>query len=119
MVFLPVTAAHVTGPDGTVHIYFEVYGIRPGEEYDVEIRLVAEDDADRIWQLDRKTSPIGSRFSSGMSEQTDGIGRHHLRLDLSDSASGPYLLGVQVNKASTGEHSLPITTPIGVLGTER
>ncbi|MGW8282018.1 MAG: hypothetical protein ACWGON_01855 [Gemmatimonadota bacterium] len=118
-VFLPVTAAHVTGPDGTAHIYFEVYGIRPGDGYDVEIRLVPEDDADHIWQVDAEDLAYRISFSSGMSEESAGIGRHHLKLDLSDSDSGPYMLGVQVMKTSTGERSLPVTTPIGVLGTER
>ncbi len=116
MVFLPVTAAHATGPDGTVHLYFEVYGIRPGASYDVELRLVAEDDADRIWKLDRDDIAFRLSFSSEMSGDGTGIGRHYLRLDFSDSRSGSYLLGVQVKKPQTGERSLPVTTPIAVLG---
>jgi hypothetical protein len=115
-VFLPVTAAHVTGPDGMVHVYFEVYGIRPGASYDVDLRLVAEDDADGIWKLDRDDIAFRLSFSSEMSGDGTGIGRHYLRLDFSDSRSGSYLLGVQVKKPQTGERSLPVTTPIAVLG---
>ena len=51
-----------------------------------------------------------------MSDDGSGIGRHHLRLDFSDSSNGAYLLGVQVRKAQTGERSLPIATPIAVIG---
>ena len=115
-VFLPVTAAHASGPDGTVHVYFEVYGIRPGAGYDVELRLVAEDDADRIWRLGQDDLAFQLSFSSEMSDDGTGIGRHHLRLDFSDSRSGSYLLGVQVKKPRTGERSLPVTTPIAVFG---
>ena len=115
-VFLPVTAAHATGTDGTVHLYFEVYGIRPGAAYEVELRLVADDDADRIWRLDPDDLSFRLSFSSEMSHDGTGIGRHHLRLDFGDSRSGPYLLGLQVQKLQTGERSLPITTPIAVFG---
>jgi len=115
-VFLPITAAHATRPDGTVHVYFEVYGIRPGAAYDVELRLVEEDDADRIWRLDSDDLAFRLEFSSEMSDDGSGIGRHHLRLDFSDSSNGAYLLGVQVRKAQTGERSLPIATPIAVIG---
>lgn len=117
-IFLPITAAHATRPDGTVHLYFEVYGIRPGAGYDVELRLVEEDDADRIWRLDQDDLAFRLVFSSEMSDDGSGIGRHHLRLDFSDSREGAYLLGVQVTKPQTGERSLPVVTPIAVLGQE-
>ena len=117
-IFLPITAAHATRPDGTVHLYFEVYGIRPGAGYDVELRLVEEDDADRIWRLDQDDLAFRLGFSSEMSDDGSGIGRHHLRLDFSDSRDGAYLLGVQVTKSQTGERSLPVVTPIAVLGRE-
>ena len=115
-VFLPVTAAHATGPDGTVHVYFEVYGIRPGAGYEVQIRLVEADDADRIWRLDQDNLAFQLSFSSDMSDDGSGVGRHHLKLDFSDSRNGAYLLGVQVKKSQTGERSLPVTTPIAVFG---
>jgi hypothetical protein len=115
-VFLPVTAAHATGPDGTVHVYFEVYGIRPGAEYEVQLRLVEADDADRIWRLDQDDLAFQLSFSSDMSDDGSGIGRHHLKLDFSGSRNGAYLLGVQVKKSQTGERSLPVTTPIAVFG---
>jgi hypothetical protein len=115
-VFLPITAAHATRPDGTVHLYFEVYGIRPGAGYDVELRLVEEGDSDRIWRLDQDDLAFRLVFSSEMSDDGSGIGRHHLRLDFSDSRDGAYLLGVQVTKPQTGERSLPVVTPIAVLG---
>jgi hypothetical protein len=115
-IFLPITAAHSTRPDGTVHVYFEVYGMRPGAAYEVELRLVEEANADRIWRLDSDDLAFRLVFSSEQSDDGSGIGRHHLRLDFSDTRDGSYLLGVQVKKSETGERSLPVVTPIAVLG---
>ncbi len=113
-VFLPVTAAHATGPDGTAHIYFEVYGIRPGSSYGVELRLVPERDAERIWRLDAGDLAYRVAFDAEMPAGGAGIGRHHLRLELKDTRSGPYLLGARTTKSDTGERSLPVTTPVTV-----
>ena len=42
MTFLPITPSHVTGPNGELHVYFEVYGMRDGTPYEVEIRAPLE-----------------------------------------------------------------------------
>jgi len=115
-VFLPVTAAHVSGRDGAAHIYFEVYGIRPGSPYGVELRLVRERDAERIWRLDVEDLAYRVSFDAEMPDGGAGIGRHHLRLELKDTRPGPYLLGIRTTKSDSGERSLPVTTPITVTG---
>lgn len=115
-VFLPVTAAHVTGPGGTAHVYFEAYGIRPGATYAVEVRLVPEKDAERIWRLDPGDVAYRVSYDSEMPAAGSGIGRHHLRLELGGTRAGSYLLGVRATKSATGERSLPVTTPLTVLG---
>ncbi|MFO7587139.1 MAG: hypothetical protein R6X22_03610 [Gemmatimonadota bacterium] len=115
-VFLPVTAAHVTGPGGTAHVYFEAYGIRPGATYAVEVRLVPEKDAERLWRLDPGDVAYRVSFDSEMPAAGSGIGRHHLRLELGGTRAGSYLLGVRATKSATGEQSLPVTTPLTVLG---
>jgi hypothetical protein len=43
---------------------------------------------------------------------SEGIGRHHLKLDLSDTRPGTYVLGIRVRDQATGSESLPATTPI-------
>jgi hypothetical protein len=83
--FLAVSPAHVTGPDGEIHMYFEVYGVRDAGPYSVEVRVVPE---------------------------SGGIGPHHLRLDLSDSEAGAYTLGVRITDAEYDRMSLPTTTPV-------
>lgn len=118
-VFLPVTAAHATGPNGRAHIYFETYGIRPGATYGVELRLVPERDADRIWRLDAEDVAYRVSFDAEMPAGGSGIGRHHLRLELGDTPPGPYVLGLRATKSGTGERSLPVTTPIFVTGQDR
>ncbi|MFW6031529.1 MAG: hypothetical protein ACOC9T_02970, partial [Myxococcota bacterium] len=50
--FLKVTPAHITNPDGSIHTYFEVYGVDPGTRYDVELRLAPTEAAERIWRLE-------------------------------------------------------------------
>ena len=115
-VFLPVTAAHVTGPGGMAHVYFETYGIRPGAGYSIELRLVPEDDADRIWRLDAEDVAYRVSFEAEMPTGGVGIGRHHLRLELGETQPGAYLLGVRATKSGTGERSLPVVTPITVRG---
>jgi hypothetical protein len=109
--FLPVTPAHVTGPDGSLHLYFEVYGIPADRPYDVELRAVRAGDADRIWTLDRDDVAYRLTFGSEM-PATGGIGRHHLHLDLSGTGEGAYVLGVRVRDPETGTWSLPVTTPV-------
>jgi hypothetical protein len=48
--FLRIGPTHVVSSAGDAHIYFEVYGIRPGTGYDVEVRVVADSAADRIFE---------------------------------------------------------------------
>ncbi|MDT8436465.1 MAG: hypothetical protein RRA92_06885 [Gemmatimonadota bacterium] len=113
-VYLPVSAAHVTGPGGALHVYFEAYGIRTGGDYEVEVRLVPADEADRIWRLDREALAYRVEFESRMPEGGDRIGTHHLRLDLGGTPPGVYLLGVRITDALTRRPSLPAVTPITV-----
>jgi len=102
--YLQVTPAHVTNPDGSIHTYFEVYGVDPGTRYDVEFRMVRDDDAERIWRIETGDLAFRLQFSSQM---TGDIGRHHLRLDLSGTEPGEYVLGVRIQDESSKAYSLP------------
>ena len=111
--YLQVTPAHITNPDGSIHTYFEVYGVDPGTRYDVEFRMVREDDAERIWRIEPGDLAFRLQFSSQM---TGDIGRHHLRLDLSDTEPGEYVLGVRIQDESSKAYSLPSVTDVFVRG---
>jgi len=109
--FLQVSPAHVTNPDGSIHTYFEVYGVRSGTAYDVELRLAPRDAAERIWRLGPGDLGFRLEFTS---EMAGDIGRHHLRLDLGDTEPGEYVLAVRIQDADTRAYSLPSVTDVFV-----
>ena len=109
--FLAVSPLHVTKPDGELHLYFEVYGLRGGTQYEVEIRAIAAADAEEIWAVQAGVLTYRASFSSEM-PGSSGISPHHLRVDLSDTPDGAYALGVRVTDLDSGVQSLPVTTPV-------
>ncbi|MEE8487779.1 MAG: hypothetical protein V3S56_06395, partial [Gemmatimonadota bacterium] len=111
LTFLQLSPVHNTNPDGSIHTYFEVYGIRSGTEYDVEVRLIDADKAERIWRLQSKDVAFRLQFRSQMSGE---IGRHHLRLELGDTKPGEYMLAVRIQDADSKAYSLPVITDLFV-----
>jgi len=109
--FLQVTPAHITNPDGSIHTYFEVYGVRPGTRYEVEFRLTETDAAERIWRLEPDDLAFRLQFTSEMEGE---IGRHHLELDLSETEPGEYALAVRIQDEDSGAYSLPAVTDVFV-----
>jgi len=109
--FLQLSPVHNTNPDGSIHTYFEVYGIRSGTKYDVEVRLIASDKAERIWRRQSRDMAFRLEFQSEMNGK---IGRHHLRLELGDTKPGEYTLAVRVQDADSRGYSLPAVTDIFV-----
>ena len=109
--FLAASPSHVTGPDGEIHLYFEVYGVSAASPYSVEIRVVPEESADRMWEIAAGEAAFRMSFASEM-PATGGIGSHHLRVDLSDTPAGAYTLGIRINETATGRQSLPTVTPV-------
>jgi len=112
--YLRIGPTHVVSGGGNAHIYFEVYGIRPGTDYDVEVRVVADAETDRIFKIGREEAAFAVRFPSvATADRTGlGIGRHHLRVELGPSPPGAYLLAVRVTARGTGIESLPAVTPL-------
>ena len=113
--FLKVDPRHVMGRDGSVHVYFEVYGIIPGRAYDVSVRVVPAESADELWVMPREALSFGLSFPSEMPEAPSArqaVGRHYLRLDLSDTTPGRYLMAVRVTDLEAGIVSLPAVTEI-------
>ena len=109
--FLQITPAHVTNDDGSIHAYFEVYEVRPGTEYEVEIRMAPVESTEEILRLDPAELDFRLRFTAEMTEE---IGRHHVRLDLGDAAPGEYSVAVRVQDADTKAYSLPAVTDVFV-----
>ncbi len=110
--FLRVSPDHVTSPEGSIHIYFEAYGVRRSAEYEVEIRLAGNKKPAEIFKLDPANVPFRLEFMSRMPNSR--IGPHALRLDLSDTDPGEYDLAVRILDRATGTRSLPSVTPIRV-----
>ena len=112
--FLRVGPTHVVSPDGKAHTYFEVYGIRPGAGYDVDVRVVPEAAADMAFDLAPDNLVFRLRFPSIATVDREGlgIGRHYLQVELGSSPPGAYLLAVRVTDRSTGIESLPAVTPL-------
>jgi hypothetical protein len=107
--FLQVSPVHVTNPDGSIHTYFEVYGVRPGTRYEVEVRLAPVEAAERIWRLEPDDLGFRLQFTD---EMPGDIGRHHLRLDLSDTEPGAYVLAVRIQDEDSRAYSLPSVTGV-------
>lgn len=107
-VFLEPDPAHRPGRDGSLHLYFEAYGLRPGAAYEVEVRVASDDLAERIFDLGPGETAFALRFPARAPE--DGSpGRHHLRLDLSGTPVGEYLLAIRL-RGEGGEPGLPAVT---------
>ena len=112
--FLRIGPTHVVSTDGTAHTYFEVYGIRPGATYDVDVRVVPGAAADMAFDLAPDNLVFRLRFPSiaAVDREGLGIGRHYLQVELGSSPPGAYLLAVRITDRSTGIESLPAVTPL-------
>lgn len=109
--YLDVTPFHVANLDGSLYTYFEVYQVRPGTRYEVEIRMVPVELTDDILRVDPDELDFRLQFTARM---TGDIGRHDLRLDLSDAPSGEYSLAVRVQDVVTKAYSLPSITQVTI-----
>lgn len=107
--FLNVTPAHVTNSDGSLYTYFEVYQVRPGTSYQVEIRMAPVEKTAEILRLSPDELDFRLQFTAQMAGD---IGRHNLRLDLSDAPPGEYALAVRVQDVVTEAYSLPSMTDV-------
>jgi hypothetical protein len=112
--FLQVTPGHSPGPDGILHLYFEVYGVDPGGEYEVSVRILGEQ-VEELTPDDQAAEPVFRlNYRSAMPGGPSPIGSHHSRIDLRDTAPGRYRLHVHVQELATSTTSLPSTTWVHV-----
>lgn len=112
--FLRVTPAHVTNEDGSILVYFEVYGIAPGSAYEVDLRIVQEKDANRAYDLLEDDLAFRLQYPTEMPNGQDSFGAHQLRLDLGSTREGQYVLFVRARDLSNSIRSLPSTTRLTV-----
>jgi len=108
--FLRVSPTHVVGPDGSVIVYFEVYNVEPGRRYQVETRVVPASVKLQVFSGKVADVAFTLRYRSEM--PASKIGRELLRIDLSETPPGAYLLGVRVRDVESDIVSLPVITPL-------
>ena len=102
-VALKASPTHTTGMDGVGYIYFEAYNLTPGGRYTTTVRLEPRDDDD------------GDEFTltyAGDVGEGNRVAKRVLRLDLDETAPGPYGMEITVKDEESGRSTLPYTTEI-------
>ena len=99
-VALSPSPAHVTDDAGRMWVYFETYNLTPGGAYSAVVHLNPEDDGDSFDLEFSGTARSGGRV----------VTRSGLRLDLSGTRPGRYLLSITLRDAATGRVTLPAQT---------
>ncbi|MCK5483737.1 MAG: hypothetical protein KAJ13_08525, partial [Gemmatimonadetes bacterium] len=97
--------AHLTGADGVAFVYYEVYNLTPGGQYTIRIRLEPQDD---------DADPFELSFPSDGMTDFSRRSRRLIRLDLSDTDPGWYMMEVTITDEETGISTLPHYTPVTV-----
>jgi hypothetical protein len=114
--FLAVTPTHVLGSDGVLHLYFEVYSIRPDGEYEVEVRVVGEKLRNEVYETPEAQLVFTLRYDDTMPTSAHPIGRQSLQLDLSGARPGTYVVAARAVDKATGVPSLPAVATVTVPG---
>lgn len=98
------TPAHLTGPDGIGWIYFEVYNLTPGGQYTTNLRLEPDDGGEgEAFELS---------FPGDGATDASRMSRRLLRLDLSDTKPGRYVMQVTITDDESGASTLPHYTSV-------
>jgi hypothetical protein len=101
--------------DARPFVYFEVYGLTPGETYRGEVRLVSD------WAPMGKgetftgvRQPFQLQYRGTAPEEPERPVRSVLRLEMKDTRPGPYKVLVRFTDASTGTRTQVRETGIRV-----
>ncbi|MFQ5890027.1 MAG: hypothetical protein ACE5JR_08230 [Gemmatimonadota bacterium] len=92
---------HATGPDGIAHVYYEVYGLSPGGDYETSVRLEPLGDGE----------PFTLTFRGSAAPAPSPV-HGYLRLELGDTEPGEYRMAVTVRDRASGTSTLPYRTHI-------
>lgn len=103
-VALSPSPAHLTNDTGRMWVYFEAYNLTPGGAYSAVVHLNPEGDGD----------PFDLEFSGTARSEGRIVTQSGLRLDLSDSPPGRYLLSLTLRDVATGRVTLPAQTRIEI-----
>lgn len=98
---------HSTGPDGNAWVYFEAYGLTPDADYTTRVEVQREDGGGRDFEI---------TFAGRVPAQPGPRIRRVLKLDLTGTEPGRYLLTFTVEDEVTGRRTLPYRTGILVRG---
>jgi hypothetical protein len=100
---LKLNAARMVQTDARPFVYFEVYGLTPGETYRGEVRLVSN------WAPMGKgetftgvRQPFQLQYRGTTPEEPGSPVRSVLRLEMKDTQAGPYKVLVRFTDAATG-----------------
>lgn len=100
---LKLNAARVVQSDRRPYVYFEAYGLTPGSSYRGELRLVSRWAGRGKGEEFRGTyQPFQLQYRGTVPEDLAEPVRKLLRLDLTDTAPGPYEVQIRVRDLVTG-----------------
>jgi len=103
-IHLRPTPAHLTGPDGIGWIYFEVYNLTPGGQYTTRVRLEPDEG--------QEGEPFELSFPGDGITDSSRMSQRLLRLGLTDTEPGRYVMQVTVTDEGSGASTLPHYTPV-------
>lgn len=103
-VYVRLSPAHTTGPDGVAFVYFEAYNLTAGGAYVTRVRLEPETGGE--------AEPFELTFPGEVPGR--GVVRRYLRLDLRQTRPGPYRMRLTVEDLRTGRATLPAFTDLTV-----
>jgi GWxTD domain-containing protein len=92
------TPARVTGDDGVAFIYYEIYNLTRGGQYETRVVLTPEGEGPSFDLSYPGTAPRGATI----------VTRGYLRIDLSASPPGRYEMSVTVRDLTSGHLTLPV-----------
>lgn len=110
--FLAVSPLHVANANRELHVYFEIYGLPDGAEFEVDIRAVRDEDAETMYEARPEALPY--RMTYRQTEGQGAVTTQYFRLDLDEAEPGRYVLGIQVTNSVSGAQSLPAVTAFSV-----
>jgi hypothetical protein len=103
-VLLKLNAARMIQTDTRPFVYFEVYGLTPGETYRGEVRLVSSWTSSGTGEVFTGVrQPFQLQYRGTSPEEPVQPVRSALRLDMKDTRPGPYKVLVRFTDSATGK----------------
>ncbi|MGI9038981.1 MAG: hypothetical protein ACR2GQ_08965 [Gemmatimonadota bacterium] len=117
---LQLNAARMVQTDARPYVYFEAYGLTPGGDYRGEVRLVSR------WvsrgqgeSFEGSYQPFQLQYRGSVPTNPNEPVRKVLRMDLDQTAAGPYEVQIRVRDLTTGQVSEVRTARMKVRAPDR